>query len=69
MTLTLDLETMSFKDKMLLVGQVMRSCEEPESFLSSQEKAMLDESIKAKDEGARLVPFSEIQKKVRARYE
>lgn len=69
MTLTIDLETMSFKEKMLLVGQVMRSCEEPENQLTSQEKAMLEQSIKEKDEGAKLIPFSEVQKKVQARYE
>ena len=67
MTLTIDLDSMSFKEKMLVVGQVMRSCEEPEGYLTSREKNMLDQSIKEKDEGAKLSSFSEIQNRVRAR--
>jgi len=68
MLLTIDLDTMTVKEKMLLVGKVLRSCEKTQTTFSDNEKQMLGESMQQKKNGAKLTPLSELDNKIRARY-
>jgi len=69
MTITVDLERMSFKDKMKLVSQVLNSCESKLE-LTVNEKRMLDESIQHHKQFPNdTITLSELDNKIRSRYE
>jgi hypothetical protein len=69
MTITVDLETMTFRDKMKLVAQVLNSCDSKLD-LTANEKRMLDESMLHYEKHPNdTISLSELDKKIRSRYE
>jgi len=69
MTLTINLETMSVKEKMLLVGEVLRSCECKIPPQTETKEQMLEQSLKEQREGARMIPLEEVDEEIRRKYE